>query len=226
MLARRQADEIAATVAELTAGLPVLKIKIYTTEGITIHSSETKQIGEGYGNKLGFRTAPTLCEPVSEFSRHDKFSGFSGEIFNRDIMETYFPVRADDGSVGAIIEIYSDVTPLVKRVERTATNLFVGLLIVFTVLYLALYAIARGADTILRRQYAKLTDSEETIRTQNAELAREIEERRGLTLRWFWRGRRPGRCASRRRRHGGRRFGVSLYVRARQPACAWRSRAR
>jgi len=48
--ARREADEIGATVVELTAGLPVLKIKVYTTEGITIYSSETKQIAYAHAS--------------------------------------------------------------------------------------------------------------------------------------------------------------------------------
>lgn len=168
----------------LTA-LPVLKAKIYSPIGITVYSTTRAQIGEDYAKKAGFiaaigrNAAPSV---LSRYSKHERFSGFSGELFNSDIVETYFAVRDSAGALQGVIELYSDETSRVTRVNQTARSLLIGLAIIFGLLYMVLNVIVRRADGILKRQYAELADSEETIRFKNSALLSQIKEREKIEL--------------------------------------------
>jgi signal transduction histidine kinase len=174
----RQLDELRSRVAELTAGMPVLKVKIYDAAGLTVFSTDAKQIGVDYSGSDGFRDLRLSGRPVSEFSRRQDISAFSREVFHRDIVETYVPVRNGENGIVGVFEIYSDITPLVQRIDRTAQRLGAGLIVSFALLYTALFSIVRHADRILKRQYLDLVGSGEAIRTQNASLEREILARR------------------------------------------------
>jgi signal transduction histidine kinase/CheY-like chemotaxis protein len=175
----RRLEELRGRVAELTAGMPFLKVKIYDAAGLTVFSTDETQIGVDYSSSDGFRDLRRTGRPVSEFSRRQDISAFSGEMFHRDIVETYVPVRNGENStvVGAF-EIYSDITPLVQRIDRTAQRLGAGLIVSFALLYTVLFSIVRHADRILKRQYLDLVGSQEAIREQNASLEREILARR------------------------------------------------
>ena len=63
-------------------------------------------------------------------------------------------------------------------ITRTTVTVTVGLLLLFGLLYGVLSLIVRHADQILRRQYADLSRSKETIEAQNVALEHEITERR------------------------------------------------
>jgi signal transduction histidine kinase len=174
----QQLDEIRSRVAELTAGMPVLKVKIYDAAGLTVFSTDETQIGVNYSGSDGFRDLHRTGGPVSEFSRRPNISAFSGEMFHRDIVETYVPVRNGENGIVGVFEIYSDITALVQRIDRTAQRLGAGLIVSFALLYTVLFSIVRHADRILERQYLDLVGSQEAIREQNASLEREILARR------------------------------------------------
>jgi signal transduction histidine kinase len=174
----RQLDSLRERVAELTAGMPVLKVKIYDASGLTVFSTDATQIGADYSGSEGLRDLHRTGKPVSEFSRRQDISAFSGEAFHRDIVETYVPVHNITNGIDGVFEIYSDITPLVQRIDRAAQRLGGGLIVSFALLYAALYSIVRHADRILRRQYLDLLESQEAIRKQNANLEGEILARR------------------------------------------------
>ncbi len=165
------------TLRTLTDGLPVLKIKIYNLDGLTVYSSEAGQMGEDKSGNPGFLIARDASTPASKLSTRDSFSAFSGAVEDRDLVETYVAVHGADGSVEGILEIYTDVTPLKERLDSN-TAIYVALyLLIFTVLYGALFVIVRRADGILKRQYVELEENEKNIQAKNAALETEIAER-------------------------------------------------
>lgn len=170
--------ELHQRLVALTKGMPVLKVKIYDPAGLTVFSTDRTQIGADYSKSDGFRDVRRTGRPVSEFSRRQDISAFSGEIFHRDIVETYVPVRDASNRIEGVVEVYSDISPLVQRIDRTAERLGAGLIVSFAFLYMALYSIVRHADRILKHQYLDLLRSGEAIRTQNTDLEREILARR------------------------------------------------
>jgi signal transduction histidine kinase len=146
-----------------TAGLSVIKIKIYAPNGITVYSSDLAQIGEDKSANPGFVTA--LSGGVaSELIYRDTFNAFEGAIVDRNIVESYVALRpSGTDRIYGVIEVYDDVTPLMQLVDMRQRRIVTGLVIIFTLLYIILFFIVSYAERILRRQGQE-------IRTQNAEL--------------------------------------------------------
>ncbi len=177
---RPKTREIHEAVETLMAGLPVLKVKIYNLDGLTVYSSEPSQIGADRSGNPGFLRAARDGAVVSKLSYRDTFSAFSGIVEGRDLVESYLPIRGDGGRIEGVFELYTDVTPLVSRIGRGTNEFVIGLLLAFGLLYGSLFLIVRRADRILKRQYLKLQDGEERIQAQNQALreAHETLERR------------------------------------------------
>lgn len=153
-------------------GLSVAKIKVYNTGGITVYSSEERQIGEDGSRNLGVRRA-LAGEVASELVYRDRFSAFEQTIERTNLISSYIPVRPPGSErIEAVFELYDNVTPAVERIQRTQYLVVGGLLVVFAVLYGALYFIVRRADGILRRQEQDLRHTVESLRESQAQLAR------------------------------------------------------
>lgn len=179
-----QTAKLHEELMSLVRGLPILKVKIYHPNGLTVYSSDAAQMGESKSGSQGFQTSIDLGKPVSEFSYRDSFSAFSGLKSNRNLVESYLPIVSDDGAVTGVFELYTDVTSKVARIEEITTNLTFGLLAIFGVLYGVLFLVTRRADRILKNQYAEQEDSQARLRSvmsalveANNSLDRRVEER-------------------------------------------------
>ena len=151
----RQIDE---RLKAITSELSVLKVKIYTVDGLTVYSSEPSQIGENKRGSPGFMEAARDGEVASELSHRDRFSAFSREVLNREVVETYIPIRNAQGGIEGIFEIYSDVTALMDTTRTRTTIVLAGYLLAFTLLYCVLVLTVRRADIILKRQDREIKD--------------------------------------------------------------------
>ena len=174
--ARPETLEIREVVKKLTAEIPVLKVKIYNLDGLTVYSSEPSQIGADKSNNPRFLLARRGGEAVSQLSHRETFSAFSGIVEDRDIVESYVPIRGRNGRIEGVFELYADVTPLVVRIQDSTTDLVVVLLLSFGLIYGCLFLIVGRADLILKKQYIEL-ENEVAERIRAEEALRESEER-------------------------------------------------
>jgi PAS domain S-box-containing protein len=193
--ARPETQEIHETLRMLTAGLPVLGVKIYNLDGLTVFSSKRDQIGVTKSNNPGLMAAAEEGRPVSRLTYRDTISSFEDTIQDRDVVESYLPIRFGDGPVEAVFELYSDVTPLVSRIERSMIDIAVAFSLIFGLLYGGLLLIVRRADRILKQQYGSLEREvserkqaeaalkkahdrlEQSVRERTRDLTEEIAER-------------------------------------------------
>ncbi len=74
--AREETAELHEALKTLTAGLPVLKIKIYNLDGLTVFSSQRSQMGADKSNNIGFLRSAEKGNPVSKQSYRDNFITF------------------------------------------------------------------------------------------------------------------------------------------------------
>ena len=169
--AHPETQEIHEALAVATDGLPVLKVKIYDLNGLTVYSSEPSQIGADKSINAGFLASAEEGIPASKLSFRDTFSAFSGVVENRDLIESYLPILGDGGTIEGVFELYTDVTPLMRRIDDVTVKLALGVLLVLGLLYGVLSLIVRRADSILKHQYSDLLHSKETIEAQNTVIA-------------------------------------------------------
>ncbi|MBL6928833.1 MAG: PAS domain S-box protein [Rhodospirillales bacterium] len=176
LLARPETEELRKVLETMTFGLPILKVKIYDLKGLTVFSSEKGEIGKIKRNNLGFFAAAREGKPSSELVHKGKFSAFSGEVFNRDLVETYVPIRPGGGAVEAVFEVYSDVTPLTSRVNQTQMRLVFGLLVAFALLYSVLFLVIRRADRLLKYQHKQIAEALRVSETGRRHVQISLEE--------------------------------------------------
>jgi signal transduction histidine kinase len=136
--ARPETAEIENLIKTISEGVQVLKVKIYSKDGLILFSTDPKDIGGDYSESAAFQAAVHEGHPSSALSYKDRFSAFSGEIFGRDIVETYLPRYDAQGNVIGVIELYDDVTDVKDQIDSTTIRLSVGLTAIFGVIYAVL----------------------------------------------------------------------------------------
>jgi PAS domain S-box-containing protein len=181
---RQETQEIHQALMALTARLPVLKVKIYNLDGLTVYSSKPDEVGIYKINNPGLVAAARQGRLSSKLTFRDTISSFEGTVQDRDLVESYLPIRHGNGPVEGVFELYSDVTPLIATIERTTIELIVSFVLVFGLLYGGLLLIVHRADRILRRQYVSLEEeiterkeAEEALKKARDGLEQRVEER-------------------------------------------------
>lgn len=102
-------------VRHFAKGTDLIKVKIYNMQGLTIYSSDPAQLGEQKSANKGFQEA-ARGGVASETNYRGKFGAFDGELYQRNLVSSYVPVRGDEG-VEAVVEVYADRTASIEAVE-------------------------------------------------------------------------------------------------------------
>ena len=153
-------------VRRLLQGLNVLKVKIFSPSGLTVYSTDADQIGDDASSSMGFQTARDGAI-ASELNFKDEYYALEGYVVDRDVVTSYVPIRdRADGSVTAVVEVYSDVTSLAAQNMRTQWQVTLVVLASLLALYLFLLLIVGRADRMLRAQEQRRLDDAERIRHQ------------------------------------------------------------
>lgn len=157
--------------------VPVVKIKIFDLSGLTVFSTDPTQIGEEKGFNAGFQAA-RRGRVASELTHRGRFSAFERVVEDRDVLSSYIPIRAADGSVKAVFETYYDVTALLLRI-RQSQYLQVSLIaLTFLLLYVIIIRLVRNRSSLTQeyrieqlRLTRKLRAAEDASNTKSAMLA-------------------------------------------------------
>jgi len=151
---------------QLSAGLPVVKVKIYDLNGLTVYSTDARQIGENKLANPGYLRARDGY-PASNLTYRERFDAWESQLADRHILGTYVPVHVYDASpVEAVLEVYTDVTPLVERMERSQWTILAAVLGAMALVYAVIQLILMRYKRLLREEERARAAQEERIRHQ------------------------------------------------------------
>lgn len=181
---RAATTKLREALGNMMRGTTVLKIKIYSRDGITAFSTDPQQIGENKAGNAGFRSALNDM-PRSELTHRNQFDAIDGRLEERDVISTYVPIHnIENGQqhVDGVFEVYQDVTTFVQAADRHLKWVSTGVVGVLAALYLAQFMVVRRAQTIMRAQARALEETnkelDHRVQERTHDLENEISERR------------------------------------------------
>jgi diguanylate cyclase (GGDEF)-like protein len=166
LAARPEIARLDRELRSLSLGLTVVKVKIYDLSGLTVYSSDPREIGEDASAKPGFRRARDGYA-ASHATYGRRIDGWEGMLAERDILETYVPVHVYEASpVEAVLEVYSDVTDVVARSRAGQWKILLAVLGAMALVYAVVQLILARYQRALREQERSRAEQEERIRYQ------------------------------------------------------------
>ncbi len=159
-------------ITDLSNDSGIFRLKIYNTRGITIFSTDPDQVGEDKSQNPGFATALS-GQVASDLVHRNQISAFEGGLQNIDLVSSYIPILRQD-SVAAVVEVYQDVTQLVRRIDDTLWQVWLIVLSVLTPLYFMLLLLVWRSQRLLQVNQALLqasnTELDQIVRQRTEEL--------------------------------------------------------
>jgi len=164
LLQREEIRLLRDGVDRLRAHTHVVRIDLLDPGALIVYSSDPARIGQRQLDD------PALAEVkagggFSELLTPERVELIVGRDGKRALAVTYVPVRASEASpVSAVVEVVSDVSALVARLEQDERDKLVWAAGGLLVLYALLLVLVRRAERILRRQEVERVASEERVR--------------------------------------------------------------
>jgi diguanylate cyclase (GGDEF)-like protein len=149
---RPEIARIHADVARQMRGLNVVKIKIYDVSGLTVFSTDPRQIGEDKRDNPGFRNARHGAV-ISSITYRDHIDSFEGTLVDRNLIYSYIPIRQNrTGPIEGVFEVYTDVSVPMENLERAQWQITALLFGTLALLYCFLHLLVHRADKIIQAQ--------------------------------------------------------------------------
>lgn len=169
-----QTGELRREIVRLMSGTGVVKVKIHDLDGLTVFSTDPRQVGGSERTNPGLLSARN-GRVASELTNGDPTESADGRRAPRDVVASYIPIYGAGPARGieGVLEIHSDVTSLRQQAlwhkvsEEVAANRLM-LLLMFVVL---LYAIHR-AERIMNRR--RRDDARHAANVAQAEFASKL----------------------------------------------------
>jgi diguanylate cyclase (GGDEF)-like protein/PAS domain S-box-containing protein len=150
-------------MALLLKGTSIFKIKLYNRLGMTVFSTDPKQIGEDKSKNSGF-IAAMRGRAESKLTHRDTFSAFEGEVQNRDLVESYVPLNDPfSGKIVGVSEIYGDATHSLTYIGERQLYIVITVIGLLALLYMALFAIVQRAQDLINRQNLERERSQQAL---------------------------------------------------------------
>jgi diguanylate cyclase (GGDEF)-like protein len=144
----------------------VVKVKIYDLNGLTVFSTDPRQIGEDRSANPGFRRARDGYA-ASEITFRDRFDAWEGELSERNIIASYVPIHMQEAEpVEGVFEVYRDVTDLVSRIERDQRRIIAGVLSAMALVWLVVQMLLSHFQRRLSEEERQRKAQEESMRHQ------------------------------------------------------------
>lgn len=129
------------SIRRFIIGTDILKVKIYTRSGLTVYSSDPSQIGDDKSTYPAF-IAASQGIPGSQITHRGKFDALEGEVFNRDLVSSYIPIRNSSKKIIGVAELYTDRTPVIEQSQKALARFRAILGMTMTLIFALVIAMA------------------------------------------------------------------------------------
>lgn len=167
---------LAHEIDDLMRVKSVARLKIYNREGWVVFATRESAIGTDQEDNAGV-IAALAGRVTSSLVYRDAFNAFDHETEEDNLIQTYVPIAADKGTpVYGAFEVYMDVNPMVQDTERAQWQIISGAAVIMALLYLALLAVVRYAERIIRRQHDEIRERTVTLERLSAHMLENQED--------------------------------------------------
>ncbi|MEO1094284.1 MAG: ATP-binding protein [Cyanobacteria bacterium J06638_28] len=141
------------------SGLSIVKIKVFDLSGRTVFSTDKSQMGDDKSQSSGFILA-RAGQVTSQLGHRDTFKALQDTLQDRHLLSSYIPIYNDvaQEEIAGVFELYSDVTHLLERIERTQRRVVLGSAMIQLIFYITLFLFVSRADRLLEKQYRQVQE--------------------------------------------------------------------
>lgn len=159
-------------------GLSILRVRIYAPNGVIVFSTDAAQIGAERGTDAGFLAA-RAGSVSSELVGRGEIYTVEEAIDDRTVLTSYVPIRRGGAvtPVEGVVQLYYDVAPALRTIERGQRRLVLGVAGVLSILSAALFLVVTAAGRLLGHQHRELQRYGEEIDGAHATIERRVQER-------------------------------------------------
>lgn len=184
-------DKFGQEVKKLVDDFNLITLKIFSSSGVVLFSTDKNEIGKKRNNTLSFENLEKKGA-FSEFIKKGHKSS-EGKVFYRDVISTYVPIKFSNQFVG-VFEIYHDITERINNVDsfiekKTALVFLLAFLIIAVIIFSSnkVEKIVRFYNAAEKKLHKKQTRLEKKVREKtadlesaNKELLSQIEHRKNI----------------------------------------------
>jgi len=147
------------SLARLSDGLPVLKVKLFSPDGVTLYSTDESNIGERKDPALAPFSLALSQGNASELALGKNLIDLAGKPVVRDAIGSYVALRHGGRLVG-VIEIYTDVASVLQRQTRLFWLLEAAVALAGIVVLALLYVVVgRLEQRVVRSERALMIEA-------------------------------------------------------------------
>ncbi|MES9930098.1 MAG: hypothetical protein ABW158_18450, partial [Candidatus Thiodiazotropha sp. 6PDIVS] len=106
---------------DAVAYLGLVKLKLFAPDGITIFSTDPRDIGVRNEHDY-FHNQVSNGQPYTKVVKKDQMSA-EGQLYKADVVETYVPIMTPQGKFDGAFETYYDVTPRITYIDKLTNYL-------------------------------------------------------------------------------------------------------
>lgn len=156
----------------------VVRIKIYDKRGRVVYSTKASQVGDRHDHNPGFLAA-MKGGVKSKLIYRDTFNVFDQEGEEDNLIQTYLPVTETPwGPVFGVFEVYTNVQPVVDKIERTEFLMASWVAAVLFALYVLLLFVVHRSERIIDRQRDTILERSRTLEWLSARMLSAEERER------------------------------------------------
>ncbi len=163
-------------IATQVRDLAVFKVNVFNRKSVAVFSTDPALIGIRFPQNPGIVSALN-GETASDIVRENSLNSYDNVVENHDLIQSYIPFKSDDGVITGVLEVYSDVTPLLTRVAETRRDIVIGVSGILTIFYVLLVWLYGRTDQNLVREQAATQSYLEQIESAKATLEMRVVKR-------------------------------------------------